>query len=955
MNLSTTLEQDPVPSRPLRTIADYKQALDAMGYVHTGKLPRLKQEWVDLHAKITQKKLQPQNGGDNPPTPPPLKTIADYRRALETMGYTGKKPTRLQGWIDLYTGLTKKGAPPPTQTDHEPKTIKEYVKVLQDLGHTGISKLRKPELIKLYENRHRAHDKPNDDRPGSPAKPKTVLEYKNAIIKLGYKDKMPRLKQDLVALYETLVKKSPKQLSPKSLTPKSLSPKRLSPKSLSPKRLSPKGKEPALDSESEPEHEPKRQRIPTSISPPFKDFDLESDSAKSFSKSIESETDTESDQPFSLKRFKTYKIEAIRGDGNCFFSAIAAALHSVYDKIDHTDIRQQLAQHLTPDIVNDYNELYTENRISYDKYKARILKDKEYVTDYDLVKLFPLAFPTIGLVIMKHLDSDTKFVCTENLLENKMYFIFLKFVDYSKDVELGTGHYDLVKINNHKLVSYPDFPDYILNHLKTQCVTIQISPYRHTLFKSVDHQIRYFPFAKNIQCISNHLFSHEYDTLGHMIESQPKVDFDIVNAHQTIRHAASPKSNDARVVLFQSIGEHYDGIEFVQEVTHEHIQTSIACSLKDTIPLQFHHTWHPPESFVDCIHRATHIPKTQLCPIDQFGDHYPYFGLILCTPCSADKSRSSIEPRYRVTLQPSEQKKLYYIILRDDGQGQYELMEYKKSTVLNPSQIFEDIVKHLKLDVTTPYGDAKLHQYIKPNEYAIRYSQTGSYDDLVENEAQTNVIVYNVHKQTWSCTISPNGSTTVMYLIQTPPSHYDELVLKKDVDWQGLCESVAPQPSSYTSKTVGELQAILREKNVKNKYMPRNRDDLIQVLEAPPCSPEDDQWCDKDKICDLRYKVCLDNPKRIKTQRPMPIDVDERDPTKRIAGTPARIKSHIDALNKSRDSLSTAAQTETVHAGSVSKPSETFFSLDRLKTYLTNLVDLNAYEISINTMFEKNN
>ncbi len=90
------------------------------------------------------------------------------------------------------------------------------------------------------------------------------------------------------------------------------------------------------------------------------------------------------------------------------------------------------------------------------------------------------------------------------------------------------------------------FQNYILDHLKTQCVTIDIGPYQHMLcLILLEHQISLlFPFTDNIQCISNHLFSHEYDTLGHIIEANPKVDFDIVNAHETIRHDPSHQSND---------------------------------------------------------------------------------------------------------------------------------------------------------------------------------------------------------------------------------------------------------------------------------------------------------------------------------------------------------------------------------------------------------------------------
>ncbi len=82
-----------------------------------------------------------------------------------------------------------------------------------------------------------------------------------------------------------------------------------------------------------------------------------------------------------------------------------------------------------------------------------------------------------------------------------------------------------------------------------------------------------------------------------------------------------------------------------------------------------------------------------------------------------------------------------------------------------------------------------------------RYSHTGNYYDFVQNEAQMNIICYtmfineDMSRALYHLMVLSTASYT---LIQTPPSHYDELVLKKDMGLgKDMCESVTQTALIY--------------------------------------------------------------------------------------------------------------------------------------------------------------
>jgi hypothetical protein len=90
------------------------------------------------------------------------------------------------------------------------------------------------------------------------------------------------------------------------------------------------------------------------------------------------------------------------------------------------------------------------------------------------------------------------------------------------------------------------------------------------------------------------------------------------------------------------------------------------------------------------------------------------------------------------------------------------------------------------------------------------------------------------------------------------PTHKKELL---DLFKKLFVESVehdTPQNINYDSLSLSEIIAELKKQNITNN-LPRKKNLLLDLLNAPRCSPLDNEWCENDKICDIMNNVCIND------------------------------------------------------------------------------------------------
>ena len=133
-----------------------------------------------------------------------------------------------------------------------------------------------------------------------------------------------------------------------------------------------------------------------------------------------------------------------------------------------------MADKLTQKLVDIRHEFgYSKKTLK--QYKDELLTEGEYVNDYDVEQLFPLAFPKIGLIILNvNSGSGCNITCSSSLLENKEKYIVLLFQrDPNQDKDNG-AHYDLISINSKLLLPFGELSDKLISHIHKQCKTIHL-------------------------------------------------------------------------------------------------------------------------------------------------------------------------------------------------------------------------------------------------------------------------------------------------------------------------------------------------------------------------------------------------------------------------------------------------------------------------------------------------
>jgi hypothetical protein len=166
-----------------------------------------------------------------------------------------------------------------------------------------------------------------------------------------------------------------------------------------------------------------------------------------------------------------YTLIPIAGDGNCFYTSIGTAMGQ-----SSQQVRQAMANVVTQDFINNINAIKGNKIYTIQSYqKNQILKNYEYVPHEGIV-LFPLAYPTTGLII---LNPGKEGVCTvscyDKFLEKKRQYIIVLF---------RGKHYDLISLNNKTIVPTENLPSTLIEKIKA-CKGIQFTPPHMSIAKSL--------------------------------------------------------------------------------------------------------------------------------------------------------------------------------------------------------------------------------------------------------------------------------------------------------------------------------------------------------------------------------------------------------------------------------------------------------------------------------------
>lgn len=121
------------------------------------------------------------------------------------------------------------------------------------------------------------------------------------------------------------------------------------------------------------------------------------------------------------------------------------------------------------------------------------------------------------------------------------------------------------------------------------------------------------------------------------------------------------------------------------------------------------------------------------------------------------------------------------------------------------------------------------------------------------------------------------------------PTHKKELLdLFKKLFVENVEHTTSPNVD-YESLTLQEIIAELKKLGITNN-LPRKKNLLLDLLNAPKCNPLNNEWCENDKICDIMNNVCV-NDSQIKGNV-----VKETINEHSISGTKTMIKKLKDTL-----------------------------------------------------------